>query len=112
MSEPAWGTPVMMLGNTPRAMARGGTGALGAVSEAPVNWAYLLGSYAGAWAGGAAVGYLVGRDTKAALTGGMAASGIWGVGDTLAYARARPPLLTALFAAAGAGSLAIAWYRR
>lgn len=117
MSE--WGTPVMLLGKTPqqgssRSLARAQGGALGAVKDSVqgVDWGFLLGSYAGAWVGGAAVGYIVGHKPEAAITGGMAASGVWGIGETIAYARDRNPLLSAAFVALGVGSLAFAWMRR
>lgn len=115
MSEP-WGTPVMLLGKTPhrRSLGRSSSSSLAGVGESlqGVDWGFLLGSYAGAWVGGAAVGYVVGRNPRAAVTGGIAASGVWGVGETIAYARERNPLLSGLFVALGVGSLAFAWMRR
>jgi len=114
-----WGTPVMLLGKTPqgggsRSLGRSQGSALGAVQDsvAGVDWGFLLGSYAGAWVGGAAVGYVVGRKPSAALTGGVAASGVWGVGETIAYARSRNPILSGTFLVLGLGSLAFAWMRR
>ncbi len=117
MTEKAWGTPVMMLGRTPRTAAKlsaAGPAGLGATqSSAPaVDWAFLLGSYAGAWGGGAGIGYVVGRKPQAALTGGMAASGAWAIGETIAYARARQPLMSVIFGTLATGSLALAWTRR
>lgn len=119
MSEEAWGTPVMLLGKTPPAGGRSLGAAqsatpLGAVQESVkgVDWGFLLGSYVGAWVGGAAIGYVVGRDGPSTLTGGVAASGVWGVGETIAYARERNPVLSGAFLALGAGSLAFAWLRR
>jgi len=116
-----WGTPVMLLGRTPRRRpASAGTPATTSATGAPqatppdtpLNIGYLAGSYAGAWLGGAAVGYVVGHEADKALTGGMAASGVWGIGETIAFARERDPWLSALFLALGAGSLAFAWRRR
>ena len=109
-----WGTPVMLLGKTPqqtsgpRSLARTPrTGALAGLKESTqgVDWGFLLGSYAGSLAGGAAVGFVVGRDTKSVITGGLAASGIWGIGETVAYARARNPWLSGAFVAVGVGSV-------
>jgi len=109
-----WGTPVIMLGKThPRAASTGGSGLAKANPGAePVDWPFLLGSYAGSIAGGAAVGYLVGRDGRSTQAGALAASGLWGVSETVAFARDRHPILSGTFLALGLGSLAYVWLRR
>lgn len=113
----AWGTDVMMLGRLGSIestdVALGAVGALGAAADdaPPVDWAFLLGSYTGAWLGGAGVGYVVGQRAPAAVTGGMAASGIWGLGETLVYARDKKPWLSLLFLGIGGSSLYFAWHR-
>lgn len=109
-----WGSDVMMLGHV-------GVGRLGdpasaelaqaPAASAPIDWSFLLGSYTGAWAGGAGVGYIVGRKQHTALTGGLAASGIWGLGETIASARDRNPWLSLVFLGLGASSLYFAWQR-
>jgi len=111
----AWGTDVMMLG---RARPRARRAALGQAEESaaavvvsPTEWTYLLGSYAGSWGGGAGVGYIASRTPRGALRGGLAASGLWGVGEALYRAREREWWLTGMFVLLGAGSLAAAWKR-
>lgn len=107
----SWGTPVMLLGRIPGRPTGTALGAAARPVEA-VEWGFLLGSYVGAWVGGAAIGYVIGKKPAAAITGGMAASGVWSIGETIAYARSRHPVLSAVFVAMGVGSLVLAWKRR
>lgn len=114
----SWGSDVMMLGHVgvgsnavpAHAVRQIGLGQTPSAAP-PVDWAFLLGSYTGAFAGGAGVGYIVGRKGAAAIAGGMAASGIWGLGETIAHARDKNPMLSLAFLALGAGSLFLAWKR-
>lgn len=108
-----WGTDVMMLGRArPRARrALAQATEPEALAVSPTEWTYLLGSYAGSWGGGAGVGYIASRTPRGALRGGLAASGLWGVGEALYRARERKWWLTGMFVLLGAGSLAAAWKR-
>jgi hypothetical protein len=80
--------------------------------QRPLDWAWIMGSYIGAWAGGAAVGYVVGKDQKSLVTGGLAASGVWGLGEAVAYTKEKKPWVLLGFAVLGATSLAVAWRRK
>lgn len=77
----------------------------------PVDWTYAIGAYAGAWAGGAGVGYVVGRSKGSALVGGLAAGGIWGIGEAITNARARNWGVTVTAITVAAASLYFAWQR-
>jgi len=127
-----WGTDIMMLGKLgtaglghvgggnqmqPRSGMAGAVvipQMLGGIADdvKAVDWPYVLGSYAGSWAGGAGVGYIVGRKGKDAFTGGVAASGIWGIGEAVSNFKVRPAWLSGLFLVLGGGSLYFAWARR
>lgn len=87
--------------------------ALGALAPSPAvpAWAWTVGSYAGAWAGGAGVGYVVARSKAGAITGGLATSGIWALAAGIRDAKLVHPGVTAAFLGVGAGSLYLAWKR-
>jgi|WetSurMetagenome_2_1015567.scaffolds.fasta_scaffold540175_1 hypothetical protein len=79
-------------------------------SSLPVT--YVLGSYAGSWVGGAAVGYVVAKKGAGAVTGGLTTSGLWAFGEGIRGFRSSSGLVTAAFFGLSGLSLWLAWRRR
>lgn len=75
------------------------------------TWAVTLGGYAGSWAGGAGVGYVVARSAKGAATGGLTTSGIWAVVSGTKDYQLNHPAVTAGLFGLGFLSLYLAWQR-
>ncbi len=93
-----------------RALGRLGTTDLDALGISPALYYGI--SYASSFLGGAGVGYVVARNGKGAVTGGLASSGFWAGVEGIRGARMSSPFITAGLLGVSGVSLWLAWKRK
>lgn len=75
----------------------------------PTDWGNQLGEYAGAWAAGSALGYVVTRNSQAAFRTGLATSSVRNLVDVVTNRNSYPIWYLAFLGLTGVGSILYVW---